>query len=784
MKTLDRYLLRECVMPFVLSLVVFTFVLIIPPVIDFGELFIIKGIEWGTIVRVLALLFPQALCLTIPMAVLMSILVGFGRLSADRELVALQACGVSLFRLLRPVALIAIVGTAGTAYQTISWTPYANQTFREITFGLAATRLESNVRPHVFFDDFPNKTIFVRDVPPEGGWRDVFFGEKLDNGDTRVHVAREGRIALDRDKHLVQIHLIDGTTHQTPLANPDEYKVTAFARTTITLDPKTVFPDPPSKGVPEMSFAELDALIAEAAAKNEPNFIPRFQYQLKLALPATCPILALIALALAASNRKDGKFASFALGFGVVMVYYLLLYSFRSISHGGQFNPEWGAWAPNIILGAAAIALVVWRDRWSEKSLRISLPAWWRREQTDVTAPAPARAAASSRNRVVIVVRLPRLGFPTPRILDTYITRDWVRVFTLSVAGLLGIFYISTFIDLADKLFRGEATTALLLRYFFFQTPQFVYFVIPISVLMATLVVVGVLTKNSELTVMRACGISLYRAVVPLVVLGLVASAMLFLLQERVLASVNFEADRLNRQIRGWQPRPSNANRQWVVGANGDMYRFDIFDSRRTLFSRLWIYHIDTETWRVRAMTYAAEATPATVPGEDDGSAVWNARRGWSREIARSASSEDGLQLAYTPFDSRQVTLDPPEYFTEEVPDPEMMTLGELDTYIDQLERSGAHAARYQVARQRKIAFPLVTVIMTLLAIPFAVTTGRRGALYGIGIGIALAIIYWIALVVFGAIGEAGILSPVLAGWAPNILFGSAAAYAILTVRT
>ena len=118
MKRLDWYLLRECLVPFVLALVVFTFVLVIPPVIQFGELFIIKGIEWSTIVRLLALLLPQALCLTIPMSVLMSILVGVGRLSADRELVALQACGVSLFRLLRPVTLIAIIGTAATAYQT------------------------------------------------------------------------------------------------------------------------------------------------------------------------------------------------------------------------------------------------------------------------------------------------------------------------------------------------------------------------------------------------------------------------------------------------------------------------------------------------------------------------------------------------------------------------------------------------------------------------------------------------------------------------------------------
>jgi lipopolysaccharide export LptBFGC system permease protein LptF len=73
---------------------------------------------------------------------------------------------------------------------------------------------------------------------------------------------------------------------------------------------------------------------------------------------------------------------------------------------------------------------------------------------------------------------------------------------------------------------------------------------------------------------------------------------------------------------------------------------------------------------------------------------------------------------------------------------------------------------------------------MTLLAVPFAVTTGRRGALYGIGIGIVLAMVYWIALSLFGALGAGGVLDPLLAAWAPNILFGAAAAFMNLTVRT
>ena len=112
------------------------------------------------------------------------------------------------------------------------------------------------------------------------------------------------------------------------------------------------------------------------------------------------------------------------------------------------------------------------------------------------------------------------------------------------------------------------------------------------------------------------------------------------------------------------------------------------------------------------------------------------------------------------------------------------MTYTELRQYIVKLRDSGADVVPSVVALDTKIAFPLVTLIMTLIAVPFAVTTGRRGALYGIGVGIVLAMVYWISLSVFAALGSGGLLTPGLAAWAPNILFGAAAVYLILTVRT
>ena len=128
--------------------------------------------------------------------------------------------------------------------------------------------------------------------------------------------------------------------------------------------------------------------------------------------------------------------------------------------------------------------------------------------------------------------------------------------------------------------------------------------------------------------------------------------------------------------------------------------------------------------------------------------------------------------------------LDSPSYFKTDEPLAEMMTYAQLRDHVTRLRASGANVVPQMVALQRKLAFPFVTVIMTLLAVPFAVTTGRRGALYGIGTGLVLAITYWLMLSVSGALGAAGVMSPVLAAWAPNILFGAAAGYLVLTVRT
>ena len=793
MKILDRYVIRELLLPMGLSLVLLTFILVIPPILRDAEELIVKGIAWSTFLHVLVLLLPQALSLTIPMSVLLGILIGFGRLSADREFVALQACGVSPFRLIRPVAFVAIVATAATAHQIIVALPDANQTFREITFNVIANRAESNVRPRVFYDEFPNRTIYARDVMP-GGWRDVFLADTSQPNQTTVYFATEGRLLVDRAARSVALELTSGTRHTTSTTKPDEYEGADYESVLIHLDPNTVFPHiKPTKTPTEMSIAELQASIAAGRAIHDPGNIQRFSIQQKFAIPVACLVLAVIGLALGVSNRKDGRLASFVLGFGVIFAYYVVLWTVRAAAFAGRIPAGLGPWIPNVIFGAAGVALLFWRGRSADRAVRISVPAFWRRGGEQPASGQPAGGGGSAANRVVLVIRVPQVNLsrlPRPALLDVYVSREYLRIFFLGLFGLLGIFYISTFMDLADKLFRGSATTPLLLRYFFFQTPQFVYYVIPMSALVATLVTVGLMTKNSELVVMRACGISLYRAVAPLLVFAVAASAVLFALQERVIAYSNREADRLNRLIRGLPPASFGAlDRRWMIGENGDIYHYDIFDAKRNEFHQFAVYHLDPTGWDLRSMTRASRVALARrAPGqgvEEVAAAGWTGFDGWSREFSETTRGNvTKTVVKYTPFTDRALPLESPGYFKTDEPDAALMTYGQLKEYVAQLRIGGYNVMPYMVALQRKVAFPFVTVVMTLLAVPFAVTTGRRGALYGVGVGIVLAITYWLMLSVCAAIGAGGLLSPMLAAWTPNILFGAAAAYLILTVRT
>jgi len=412
------------------------------------------------------------------------------------------------------------------------------------------------------------------------------------------------------------------------------------------------------------------------------------------------------------------------------------------------------------------------------------MPAFWRRRVAGEPLATPSESTPRRRPRIVVVIRVPHVDLPRPNLLDLYISRQYLGIYVVSFAALVGIFYIATLIDLADKLLGGVTSTGVMLRYFYFATPQYVYYIIPMAALVSTLVTIGLLTKNSEMIVMRACGISLYRSALPILLFGVALSGILFELQEQVLADWNREAQRLNAVMRGYPMQMVGVmNRQWIIGKSGDIYRYQAFDQRRNHFTQFTMYQVDEAAWRLDRLMYASDVVLTRQQGEE--SLTWMAHNGWTREFTADAARKSAaLTVKYGPFAEAPISLEAPAYFKTDDPDADRMTYRELKHYIAELKASGYHVVPYEVQLHQKLAFPFVAIIMTLLAVPFAVTTGRSGAIYGIGVGLVLAIVYRTALSLFGALGSGGWVDPTLAAWAPNILFSAAAAYMLLTVRT
>lgn len=791
MKTLDRYVIREVLPPFVIALLVFTFILIIPFIIELAEQMIAKGVPWPMLVRLMVTLLPQALALTIPMALLIAILVAFGRLSTDREVVVMMACGVSPYRLLRPLALLALVSWATSSWVLLKAMPDANQTFRELTMQIVADRAEGEVRPRVFFEDFPNMVLYVREIPPTGGWQDVLAADTKNPAQPVIYLARSGRMLVDRQARTIQMVLIDGARHTTKLDDPAAYEVLKFKQMVVSLDPESVFPrNGPARGDRELSVAELRQRVRELEAAGVSTHNPIMEIHKKFSIPVACFVFAVIGLALGASNRKDGKLASFVLGIAVIFVYYVVMFTAQAMTKG-SLVPAWlSMWLPDIVLGVVGVLLLIRRARWADQPIRISLPRlavprWLAgrleaRPRGGSSVPratgAPATAARGPGARVVVVIRIPQFELPRPNLLDIYVAKQYLRILGMTIVAMLGLFYISTFIDLSDKWFKGQTNLPQILQFLWWSTPQFMAYIIALAVLLAALVTIGVLTKNSELIVMRACGVSLYRTAAPMLAFALVASAVLFGMEERVLAVANRRADQLKHLIRGGSPQTFDVlNRKWIVGRNGEVYHYAFYNPRTQELNGLSVFEFDLETHQLTRRVYAQRAF---FQSDADGSR-WQMNNGWIRGFGQKAGAP-----TFNPFDVTQMKLEAADYFVTEVPEPRRMTYQQLSHYIEELRASGYDVLEHEVELHRKVAFPFVTLVMTFIAVPFAVTTGRRGAMYGIGIGIVLALVYWTMISVFAAFGAGGVISPLVAAWAPNLLFGAAAAYLLLTVRT
>ena len=780
---LDRYVVREIVPPTGLGLLLFTFVLLLDQITNLMKVLVSRGADLPTVARAFAYLLPSIFSVTIPMAFLLGVLLAFGRLASDSEIVALRASGVSPGRLLRPVLALSLVATLVTFYVFGVLGPAANQAYREILFSLIVSRARTEMKPRVFTDDLvPGMVLYVSDIPAHTGeWRDLFIHDSRAAGKPRVILARSGQLVIDKARKSVGLELGQGIMHSFEPADPARgYVWESFQSGYFPLPFEELFPTIPlAKGDREMTMAELNARVValKGAGKKRVEWGPYdVEYHKKMAIPAACVVFGLLGLGLSLGSKKEARSAAFALSIGVIFTYYVIIRLGEQAGDTGLVLPIVAMWAANVVLGAIAVALLVLNHRAAafdplDPSHYLALlPRIRRGPRAERARPA----TAAPRPRGVVVLRIPRWSVHLPSILDRYIARTYVGHFVMVLVAFWSIFMLVNFMDLFDDVQRNHIKGALVFHYYAFGTPAMLHLMTPVAVLIAVLITFGVMSRRNEITAMKAAGISVYRASAPMLALGTLACLLMFGLSELVLPPMNKVANRDRNVIKGRPPQSSSMlERRWILGSDGRFYNYDYLErgpraGAITLYG-LSIYDVDPVRWDLRDRLYAARASWNGVS--------YDLERGWRRSF--------GATPAFHPFDqARTREIEPPSYFNQEERESDTLGFKELRRHIASLQKLGLDVTALRVQLHRKISFPVVTVVMTLIGIPFAFVVARRGALYGIAAAIVIAIFYWGCLAIFEALGSTALLPPMLASWAPNVLFGAAGLYLMLTLET
>jgi lipopolysaccharide export LptBFGC system permease protein LptF len=243
-------------------------------------------------------------------------------------------------------------------------------------------------------------------------------------------------------------------------------------------------------------------------------------------------------------------------------------------------------------------------------------------------------------------------------------------------------------------------------------------------------------------------------------------------MQDFVLPYSNQRQDEYRDVIKGRAPQTyRDPQRKWMVGSDNRIYNYNYFDPNQDVFVGISMYTFDPNTFELRELVFANQAVWT-------GSA-WLLQDGWIRNLATDET------INYIPFASKQLPgIDNPEYFKKEVRTAAQMTYAELQRYVDDLRQSGFDVTSITVDLYRKLSFPVVSLIMAVIGIPFSFKTGKKGAFYGIGLCVAVGIIYWSTFELFDKLGGINRLSPMIAAWFPNLIFGAGGLWMMLRVKT
>lgn len=765
MRLIHRYICREVLSHALLGLAVFTFVFYVPQLVRLMDLVVRYGNSLGTTLLLLACPLPAVLSFSLPISVLVGVLIGLSRLGSDSELIALNSLGISRRQLLVPITVFALAGTLLTLGNTLWLVPHSLTEIDHLESRLLSSQTSLEIEPRVFLEEFKDLVLYVEDSSASGrNWRGVFLAQTGTGGASKIQLARSAELVPRRGSDTLQLHLRNGASYSFDPSHPDSFTSATFQSSDLALSLAGASAHPAAG--PKPALEGIRQLLATRGADAREA---RVELERRFAFPAACLAFGLLALGVGARPKHTGRALGFVLTLALLAGYYLVFVIGVGKARQGALPPWLGVWLANISCLAVGGALLIGIDS-AGTSRRLERAGEWLanlgRGQRAAAPPAATETGCLAMRR-----RMARF----PLLIDLCLLRDFVSYFLMTAAGFLLLIEVFTFFELLDDIARHHPAPGVVANYFVFLAPLLFYQLAPLAALVAALATLAVMNKYNEVTAYKASGVSLYRLSVPLLAAGILLAVALFGLDATVLPYASRKQDALRNEIKG---RPAQTYFQpslhWIFGRDNKIYNYELYDADKELFAGLNVFELDPRSFALRRRVYARQADwqPALH--------AWVLEQGWIRDFRGQTP------VAYYPF--KVATLpelsEPPTYFQREVLQSYQMNWSQLGNYIHQLHAAGFDVARLSVQWERKFAFPLLAAIIILIGIPFPFLIGTRGAIGGLAVGVGIGIVYWAAADLFEAMGAVGQLPPVVAGWAPDLIFLFVGLYFYLKMPT
>ena len=802
MRILTRYILGEVLSHALLGGVLFTFILLMPYLAGILELVVRDSASPADTARLFLYLIPNTLTVTVPMAVLVGILLGLSRLAADSEITAMRAAGMGALSFVRIVSLVSaaalLLGLANSLYVA----PRAATALLKLQDSLKNSQASFEIQPRVFYEDLKNYVLFIQDVRPAAGaalWHHVFLADLSVPAAPAITTANSAVVVTTPSDTAGQaqtltLHLLNGGQHQTSPTDPNQYNISTFTSTDIPIElgaqdeTHITRNDTPILALPLHELwrrGQMAELLPAPPGKAQPGNIYRIEFNRRISYPCACFVLMLVGVPLGLSSRRGGKSTGFVLTLALVFLYYFLSSIGVALAKNGKLSPFFGVWGANLIFTAAGAFLLYQLSRGGiALSVFDQLSDSFKRHFSRLAQDADASGNEPAHHRLpTVATTLRRLrdlfGIRFPLLLDDYVLREFSRNLVLVLFSFATLFVIFTFFELIGDIIRNRTPLITVGDYLLNLVPYILYNTTPLCALVAVLITFGALNRSSELTAMKATGISLYRVVIPVLVLSGVIAASLFTFDELYLPQANRRQEALRAEIKG---KPAQTflrpDRKWISGSAphagepARIFYYQFFDPDANVFANLTVFELNPSTFTLSRRIFAASAH------YDEHTEEWVLENGWRRTFSGEAT--------FAPFtrDAFPEIREQPSYFKKEDRPSQEMSYHELSRYITDLSQSGFDTMRLRVQLSRKIAYPLVTLVMAMLGIPFALSMGKRGSLAGIALAIALAIAYQVVAGTFEAMGNVNTLPALLAAWSPDILFGLTGAYLLMRTPT